>query len=266
MTAMNERCPCGSGKKFKKCCANKKPRQHSMDIGFVFGSEPINVYFGADMSYVGAKHDTGEEVQPSTFHSQRSYMRESGKEKVVFRLNGEVTNEYQLNMKLAEFDVVYAVDTNTKQVDDMTVSVCVAVESYFTAFNDRAGTKLLLRPILARTWATKDQSPPKVHPEKRGWEFLFGHVLINDRNKNVAVVTDHDLQNIEAYNRREKPFMEGRFVLSNCTLMYAGSDTKADSVLNRLMSRCDLESRKLIEQFVNEIRGEPPQPTQWTRY
>ncbi len=40
MNNRNKRCDCGSGKKFKKCCMNKKPRTTQITVEF---SEPTTI-------------------------------------------------------------------------------------------------------------------------------------------------------------------------------------------------------------------------------
>lgn len=52
----NDPCPCGSGKKYKRCCIDKKPRVRSVMIG---SSEPLSGvhYDKGKMEFTGITHD-----------------------------------------------------------------------------------------------------------------------------------------------------------------------------------------------------------------
>ena len=80
----NAPCPCGSGKKYKKCCALKKPRKQRVMFKT---DEPIHsVYFDKDtMSFTAALTNDDRLIEIPTSFTETYYTGESGKEKVTSR-------------------------------------------------------------------------------------------------------------------------------------------------------------------------------------
>ncbi len=120
----NDSCPCGSGKKYKRCCIDKKPRERSVMIG---SSEPLRgVYYDKEkMEFTGITHDN-RLIKPVVTYSQTHYESESGKERVITRIHDKVVDgEPDILRHLSStFDVIVAMDTNTKEIAGERISAC----------------------------------------------------------------------------------------------------------------------------------------------
>ena len=112
----NDPCPCGSGKKFKKCCLGKKPREQIVMLGSPGPRRGVH-YDKDKMEFMGLTTD-GRLIKPEVTFSQTHYTGQSGKEKVITRIQDKVIpNEGDLLKYLSSsFDLVIAVDTNTKLI------------------------------------------------------------------------------------------------------------------------------------------------------
>jgi hypothetical protein len=84
----NDPCPCGSGKKYKKCCLDRKPREHVVMVG---SSEPLHgVHYDKEkMEFTGLTLDD-RLIKPVVTYSQTHYKTDSAKEKVITRIQDKV--------------------------------------------------------------------------------------------------------------------------------------------------------------------------------
>jgi len=89
----NNPCPCGSSKKYKKCCIDKKPRERIVMIG---SPEPLHgLHYDKDkMKFMGLTSD-GRLIEPVGAFSQTHYIGESGKEKVINRVQDKVVHSFK---------------------------------------------------------------------------------------------------------------------------------------------------------------------------
>lgn len=99
-----------------------------------------------------------------------------------------------------------------------------------------------------------------VHPEKVGWMTLFQQDFFRQdliKGLTIAVLTDHDLLHLEAYNSKEMPILKDYFLPTGVTLMFAKAD-KSDTLVNKLLKTADKLSNLYKERFLrNEIVIEP---------
>ncbi|MCJ7600803.1 MAG: SEC-C domain-containing protein [Desulfobulbaceae bacterium] len=102
----NGPCPWGSGKKYKKCCLGKKPREHTV---IVASSERLYGfhYDKEKMEFAGLTLDN-RLIKPVMSYSQTHYKSESGKEKVISRVQDQVIpNESELLRHMSSaFDLI----------------------------------------------------------------------------------------------------------------------------------------------------------------
>src|SRR3972149_166435 len=122
-TGRNNPCPCGSGKKYKKCCLEKKPREHTV---IVASPEPLHgVHYDKErMEFTGLT--PGDRLnKPVITYSQTHYQSDSGKEKVIDRIQDKVIpNEAELMRHLSsDFALIIAIDTNTRMIQSEKISV-----------------------------------------------------------------------------------------------------------------------------------------------
>lgn len=257
----NDPCPCGSGKKYKKCCMGKKPRERSVMLA---SSEPLRgVHYDKEkMEFTGLTHDN-RLIKPIMTYSQTHYESESGKERVISRVQDKVIpSEPELLKHVSSaFDLIVAMDTNTKVIAGERISAAGIVhcvlqripdperEGYYASFPWQ-GT------ILFRN------CPSSVSPEKFAW--ITEMRRINDGeplrgSKKFAVVTDHDLDNHTLFNAKKTPIFWDIYLPDNFTLIYGRGDSPNDNFLNHLVKQCDKESStvlEMIEQTGYYERGE----------
>jgi len=123
----NAPCPCGSGKKYKKCCIDKLPREEYVYIGYKekFGGIAI------EDGQLSLKLPTSESVQPDAVLSRKQYTGKTGKERVTSSISGKaVFSQADFLTFLASLDLILAADTNTKTIGEDRVSVGSIVECY----------------------------------------------------------------------------------------------------------------------------------------
>ncbi len=247
----NDPCPCGSGRKYKRCCIDKKPREHSVMIG---SSEPLRgVHYDKEkMEFTGITHDD-RLIKPAVTYSQTHYKSESGKERVISRVQDKVVvGERDLLRHLSSnFDLIVAMDTNTKVIEGESISACGIMhctlqhlpdserEGYYASFPWQ-GT-LLFR-----------NCPSSISPEKFSWITeirRIGNAGLIPVSSRVAVVTDHDLNNHTSFNARKSPLFADFYLPSNFTLLYGRGDGSTESILNYLVKHCDKESSMVLEMI-----------------
>lgn len=241
----NNPCPCGSGKKYKKCCLDKKPREQ---IVMVASSEPLHgVHYDKEkMEFTGLTLDD-RLIKPVITYSQTHYKSDSGKEKVIARIQDKVIpNEAELMRHLSSsFDLIIAIDTNTKVIGSETISVtgivhCVLQsmpepDSYYADFPWHGA-------ILFRN------CPSELSSEKFGWMTVIQEVNREPLNKlkRVAIVTDHDLDKHTSYNNKQIPIFREFYLPDNFILMYGRGDGPNQSLLNYVVKQCDKESTEIL--------------------
>jgi len=244
----NDPCPCGSGKKFKKCCFHKKLRKQIVMVG---SSEPLRgVKYDKDkMEFKGLTVD-GRLIDTNVTFSQTHYNGKSGKEKVITRVQDKVIpNQADLFRHLSSsFDLLIAIDTNTKIIKSETISVSGVVHcnvqktsdlnAYYADFPWHGA-------ILFRN------CPSELHPEKFGWITEIKRINSDPQNRRrrFALITDHDLGNHIPYNKKQVPVYGNFYLPDNFQLMYGRGDSSEENLLNYLVKQCDKKSIELIKEI-----------------
>jgi hypothetical protein len=243
----NDRCPCGSGKKYKKCCRDKKPRQHTVMVGSPVPLKGFH-YNRATMTLEGIAHD-GQLVKPDVTFSQICYIGESGKEKVLTRTHDKVIpNEADLMIHLSSFDMIIAVDTNTKEIGADKLSVSGIVQCQVRS---EAETNMYAVELLSQGAYLFRNCPQELSPEKFGWLSIITELNRDPRYsmKKYCLVSDHDLDNHNQYNCRKLPILGDIYLPPNVALMYGRGDGSKESILNNLVMRCDKEASRVIKEM-----------------
>ncbi len=247
----NDPCPCGSGKKFKKCCLDKKPREQIVMVG---SPEPLSgLYYDKDkMEFKGLTHD-GRLIKTNVTLSQTHYIAQSGKEKVITRVQDKVvpTQADLFRHLSSSFDLIIAIDTNTKDIGSEKISVSGIVHCIVTP-NSAPGRYHAEFPwhgaMLFRN------CPTELHPEKFGWITEIKRINSNPQNRGrrFALITDHDLENHIPYNNKQKPIYGDFYLPDNFRLMYGRGDGSDESLLNYLVKQCDKKSTEMIKEIDKE--------------
>jgi len=243
-TGRNDPCPCGSGKKYKKCCLDKKPREQ---IVMVASPEPLcGVHYDKEkMEFMGLALDD-RLIKPAFTYSQTHYKSDFGKEKVITRIQDKIIpNEAELMKYLSSsFDLIIAIDTNTNDIGNEKISVSGIVhcilknmpepDTYYADFPWNGA--LLFR-----------NCPNELPPEKFGWITVIQEINRNPLNKfkRFALVVDHDRDKHIPYNNRQLPIFRDFCLPDNFILMY-GSDGPNQSILNYVVKHCDKKSKEVL--------------------
>jgi hypothetical protein len=245
----NDPCPCGSGKKYKRCCIDKKPRERSVMIG---SSEPLRgVYYDKEkMEFAGITHDN-RLIKPVVTYSQTHYENESGKERIITRIQDKVVvGEPDILRYLSStFDVIVAVDTNTKEIAGERISACCIVHCILQRLPD-AGREGYYASFPWQNTLLFRNSPSDLSPEKFAWISEIRRIKNVERHlgsSRFALVTDHDMNNHALLNAKKSPIFEEFYLPDNFTLLYGRGDGSRESILNELVMHCDKESSTVLE-------------------
>lgn len=239
----NAPCPCGSGRKFKRCHGMAKPR--STVITGKFG-EPVEAC-GVVISQAGTialLDDHGRQLTPASAHVQTQYPRPKGA-KV---LNAGPVDPAQIPTRadaaLLGFDLVYAVDTNTREIRGKPVSVTAVV----------LGKSQLPRASIFAFAPTQAIEHREVtcDPERLGWSAVVRGISMNADLaglRRIALVVDAHLGEIPAINSRTAPIIDDELLPPRFTLLYASADAGKESILNKMIAVADQEASALLRQI-----------------
>jgi hypothetical protein len=215
----NSPCPCGSGKKYKKCCQQKKPREQVVMVGL---PEPVRGFnYDKDkMEFMGLTPDD-RIIKPDVTFSQTHYIGNSGKEKVISRVQGKVIpNEGDLMRHLSSsFDFIIAVDTDTKVIESEAVSASGVLHCVVQVTSDPAKYKVIFTLHGALLFRN---CPTDLPSEKFGWMMVMQAINREPLNimKRYALITDHDLDSHISYNNKKTPIFREFYLPDNFILMY----------------------------------------------
>lgn len=245
----NDPCPCGSGRKYKRCCIDKKPREHSVLIG---SSEPLRgVHYDKEkMEFTGITHDN-RLIKPVVTYSQTHYESESGKERVTSRVQDKVVvGEPDLLRHLfSTFDLIVAMDTNTKVIAGERISACGIVHCILQRLPDAEREGYYASFPWQGTLLFKN-CPSNMPPEKFAWITEIGRISNakpQPGSSKFAIVTDHDMNNHALFNAKKMPIFEDFYLPDKFTLLYGRGDGPTESILNHLVKHCDKESSTVLE-------------------
>lgn len=249
----NKPCPCGSGKKFKKCCINKKERStiYSCDMGEnvtvnieSFKILPDNtIHIMAD----------GKPIIPKSLNLSRIYDRSHKEPKVLFEIPLDIQNpSNEIYSWFKRYDYIFAIDTNT-DITGQNISVCFHAELKKVSCN---------KPKTARYESifygpTVFKNTSKLHPEKVALisfiEELTKRLNYKPEMK-IAIITDHDLANIPKYNTREVPLIENTeiYLPKGFELVYAADKPAKESILNNLIYHLDKLGKKHLKELLSK--------------
>ncbi len=241
-TGRNDPCPCGSKKKFKRCCIAKKPRNIALtlDLG---EPRPVDLVTYSPAGELKLFYQ-GQEVRPVSARLERSYERPKGPKLLNYAqvaCDALTVSESDLFQR---YDRIYAMDTNTRQIGSARVSVSAIHMATVEPFNYSIS---LAKVGLVSLLEFRDvNGKPENVAWRRAIEFIQGSPSIAAHFR-LGIIVDSDLGALPAYNDRALP-IEGDFYLpERYTLIYASADIGRDQISNKLIALCDKESRRLLD-------------------
>jgi hypothetical protein len=247
-TVRNSPCPCGSGKKYKKCCLDKKPRGRSV---IVASSEPLQgVHYDKEKMEFAGLTPVGRLIKPVISFSQTHYKGQSGKETVIDRIQDKVIHNEAERMKYLSsyFDLIVAIDTNTEEIRNEEISVCGVVHCVLQRTADPNNYDASFPWHGVRLF----RNCPSVLPdEKFGWMTEIQRIngeLFN-KVKRFALITDHDMNNHTAYNTKAISIFKSFYLPDNFTLIYGRADSSNQSLLNYLVKQCNHQAKEVLKMI-----------------
>jgi hypothetical protein len=260
----NDKCPCGSGLKYKKCCLRRKDRVRAVSFRPNKSTNKIRLGVSGD----GRFWFEGEEgILDITVDSHMlGYKRPKGP-KIISQISSEAQLlTFNPDWELKKYDYILAVDTNTRTILGTQTSASAVFAAKFEDSSD-AG-EAVLSGVFSEYYEFRQM---RHSSELIAWWFLIKGILedpIYDLNKKFAVVVDSHLGEIELMNRGEKPVLGDLYLPQNCRLMYASADVGKEWGINKVMTICDKESTKFLkwlERFYRETSSEISGPKPFFR-
>lgn len=242
----NDPCPCGSGRKFKKCCMNKKPRKWSINVEFEKPATEIRIGDFSNGHIQG--FDNGVPVRPEKVGFEIGYDREK-KKKIINQIAldpNRITPSPEESLQ--KFDLVYAIDTNTRVASDKLLSVTCIVLCTLDHVSDEI-LDIRYGPFRAlEFWNITD------HPENVAWmkviQFITQDSAYNTNSK-IGIVVDSDLGNLSAYNARSMPIYSDFYLPENFELIYASAEVgKEEFFVNHLIALCEDMAKSLMTRIL----------------
>ncbi|MFD1988342.1 hypothetical protein ACFSOZ_38640 [Mesorhizobium newzealandense] len=238
-------CGCGSGKRRNQCCGGRLPTYRSSRFKFDEPAAIDGVAFHPDgtVSLIESGHI---KIPINSFTEE---LRDSNKgEKKLLSIPTGVDRSFIDQLQaMAIYDNVFAIDTGTKTVNGEEMSLACFVECQRTA------TSVKIYPMGIFEFRGKVE-----FPENFGWLLLIS--LLREkgfiRNKErIAIITDSDAGNHQAYNSRERPYFIGQFLPESVQLVYAFD--KSRSIPGIAVKQCDKLTQKFFEIFKNSDFPKP---------
>jgi hypothetical protein len=163
---------------------------------------------------------------------------------------------------LRPFERVFAVDSAWRDILGTRVVVGCIVLAEWARIVVPGGELMRFAPVnFIEIWN------PEGPPENLCWAIAFQLMQRHPnyhRFRNIGVVVDSNLSDLEAYNTRSKPVYHSVYLPESITLIYASSDSGGENLPNQLMRCADREARVLLQQVIDDmpdkIHREVPPP------
>jgi hypothetical protein len=237
----NNPCPCGSGKKFKKCCMGKYPRTQFAYIGF---KEPFNgITLDNGQAYI--HNISGEKVKADYASSQVEYTGETGKKKIISVFPNKVT--FDINKSLAtDFDLLFAIDTNTAKIDNDSISISSIFKFDATIIGERV--RMRWGKIINILFKNAPSNAPENIACAKLIKIITSSAKYNEKLR-IAIITDHELNKHIKYNNRELPIYAEIYLPANFTILYAATDRGASNIMNIILFDCHKDANGYLKQL-----------------
>ncbi len=247
------------GKKKNK----KKPRGYSVTMNMEEATSANGVYFDPKSGKVSLLYN-GRELTAKTVTVEQTYERKKGP-KV---LNRAALNPCEIfanpNRALEQFHEIYAVDTNTKKIDSVPISVTGIVGGQNTKIEIPHHTAVRYRPLSCMEFHNVTEKP-----ENLGWmeaiKAIMRYPNYNDRHR-IAIIVDSDLGLINSYNNRETGIYGNFFLPGNFSLVYASADSGSENIANKMIKLADAISTVILRLLESSITVENVEAVKGEKY
>jgi len=249
----NKPCYCGSGKKYKKCCKNKKPRETVVEGSFDNPVTSNNFRLNLKNGRVGFYLDSKANDELSSYIATLRHDKDGGKgHKVISRVyskGGDIRAFVDTN--LLKFNYVVAVDTNEKKIGEDRVCVSVAM----VASPSAVPGKVLLTVIKNEGHVIEFWNPVE-RSERVGWKIAIEVIVGTSAYLNggtFGVIVDSELDSLNLFNSRELEITPGFTLPERITMIYGSADKKNDSAINKFINLADKTANSVFEDI--QLKG-----------
>ena len=239
----------------------KKPRSYSVTLDM---GEPVTangMYYDPKSGKV-ALLNNGRELTARKATVEQTYERNKGP-KVLNRAILKPTEMFvNPNRALEQFDEIYAVDTNTRELNSIMVSVSGIVGGKNTKIMISNHTSVTYRPLKCLEFHNV-----MIKPENLGWMEAIKAVKrapqYSDRNR-IAIIVDSDLGMINSYNHGEAGLYDNFYLPNNFSLIYASADSGSENIANKMIKLADNISsvilrgldKSMVSEKLEAVSGE----------
>jgi len=240
-------CPCGSGKKPKKCCGEMKPRTYSISMDKRNYYESDGISFNKEGSLM---RNVGGELLPIIGQTTLSYGYNRPKGKKIL-LSGNANGDFLMDAEsvLQDYDNLFAIDTNTKSINGNDISVSVVVHAYV----EKTGQGFDLNFVAMKAFEFWNVSGS---PERLGWYVMINALMSNEahQHKHTGIIVDSDLNSLESINLQHECVLNDLLLPESYKLIYASSDLSSNGA-NKLIKYCDKRANEVLE-YIRENPSE----------
>lgn len=251
MTGRNQPCPCGSGKKYKKCCQGNNPRNTNINFKFKNPVRVDNIRIDPITKEVNP-YSGNIRLFPESVTSEQSYARGDGKKnKVISKVFGLKNTSFSQPVKnLEQFDCVYAVDTNYKMVNG--TKVCVAGITRGEKFTIHIPDKIAMKVSLKYGFVF---STNYSNPERIAWGFVADQARYweNLAEKRVGLIVDSDLECLEDISAGSEPLFLNIYLPKNYKIMYASADAEGGNPMNKMVKISDYGASLVLDELLAQL-------------
>lgn len=174
---------------------------------------------------------------------ETSYERSKGPKTLHRLVTSGASSYFDVNRALLNYELILAVDTNTKRINEVDVSVAAIVQ----CFLERPAQIGRMTGSYSARLALEYENV--TNPELVGWRETIRLILASPTYRNgqtVALIVDSELGRLRDVNARRLPIIDDFYLPVGFTLVYASADTGKESIPNRLIAFCDREAGRVL--------------------
>jgi len=184
-------------------------------------------------------------IIPESVTVETEYERKKGPKILNRAESGHERLAADPNRALQKYDLIYAIDTNTKLLNSETLSVAGIILCKITP---HAGF-LYVQYALVHCFEFRNI---QTKPENVAWRTLIEMLMAHPQYsslKDIGIIVDSDLGNISDYNAKGKPIIDNFYLPDKVTLLYASADRGKEYLANKLITECDKKTNTLIQEI-----------------
>jgi hypothetical protein len=222
-------------------------RPRTIDVYFDLGENPPPVD-GSRMSRSGEVSllFRGQPVRVQTSRVEVSYERPKGAKVLqrVFLDPAAPTADAQWSLR--RYDRLYAIDTNTRRVAGGCITATAVVECWFQPLDSQHEVAEIVS-VLAFTFDDEAESPERV-----GWRETITRIQNAPwytSDLRVGLIVDSELDELPAYNTRQRPILGDFFLPPSFELNYASPEVAREGLANFMLARCNREANSILARL-----------------